>query len=305
MLSPHANFKPWAPLHLKLLSSYVSHHSCSPAASCSPPSKPHHDSPRSTLPPPKHHLSARPPAEVCMSFSTNARPCTPTASQFQEREISIPPSSTPSSENPKHGPLYPHDPAHLTPNSPQIAAFDTQDLTALSDKLPLLERGTAGPGPSSPSTNSSDGSLEKFFRPLVLQNNILIDPAILSNDRPRQASRLVHNCTPPILALEPMHLAPVVWVKAPTAVKLKSLERGVEGLEEQTMKQSQIAFMLSTEEGSFTGLHSHFLSLQLDERLQFLSWLFEGAMASCTLKLNESVQSVVHSDYHEEIEQTQ
>ncbi|EQL28257.1 uncharacterized protein BDCG_17553 [Blastomyces dermatitidis ER-3] len=118
-------------------------------------------------------------------------------------------------------------------------------------------------------------------------------------------SRLVHNCTPPILALEPMHLAPVVWVKAPTAVKLKSLERGVEGLEEQTMKQSQIAFMLSTEEGSFTGLHSHFLSLQLDERLQFLSWLFEGAMASCTLKLNESVQSVVHSDYHEEIEQTQ
>ncbi|OJD23060.1 hypothetical protein ACJ73_05595 [Blastomyces percursus] len=32
---------------------------------------------------------------------------------------------------------------------------------------------------------------------------------------------------------------------------------------------------------SMGGLCSHFLSLPLDERLQFLSWLFEGALASC------------------------
>ncbi|KGQ01886.1 hypothetical protein PAAG_11276 [Paracoccidioides lutzii Pb01] len=33
--------------------------------------------------------------------------------------------------------------------------------------------------------------------------------------------------------------------------------------------------------GSSTVLCSQFLSLRLDERLQFLSWLFEGALASC------------------------
>ncbi|KMU81582.1 hypothetical protein CIHG_05381 [Coccidioides immitis H538.4] len=85
----------------------------------------------------------------------------------------------------------------------------------------------------------------------------------------------------------------------------ESLKQGVEGSEEQNVKQPQIASVLPAREDSFTTLCSHFLSLQLDERLQFLSWLFEGALTSCTHECNESVQSAVHMDSHQAAKQTQ
>lgn len=184
----HANFKRWAPPYPKLLSSHRSLPSHSSVSRCSPPSKPCHDSPRSTLPAPKHHLPARPPAEVCVPSSTNTEQCTPSASQTRAREISIPPPRMPSSESPEHGPSFPHDPAHLTPSSPQIAVCNTQDPAAPPDEPPPLEGGVTGPSPSSPdaTTTSSNGSLEEFLTLPVLQNDndIPIDPAILADDRP-------------------------------------------------------------------------------------------------------------------------
>lgn len=79
----------------------------------------------------------------------------------------------------------------------------------------------------------------------------------------------------------------------------ESLKQGVEGSEEQSVKRPRIGSVLPAREDSFTTLHSHFLSLQLNERLQFLFWLFEGALASCTHECNESVQSAVHTDSRE------
>jgi hypothetical protein len=38
---------------------------------------------------------------------------------------------------------------------------------------------------------------------------------------------------------------------------------------------------MPSSEDSFTALRSHFLSLCLNDRLQFLSWLFEGALPRC------------------------
>jgi hypothetical protein len=38
---------------------------------------------------------------------------------------------------------------------------------------------------------------------------------------------------------------------------------------------------LPPREDPFTALQSHFMSLPLDDRLQFLSWLFEGALSRC------------------------
>ncbi|KAL2366234.1 hypothetical protein RJZ56_000882 [Blastomyces dermatitidis] len=57
-------------------------------------------------------------------------------------------------------------------------------------------------------------------------------------------------------------------------------KRGPQQPEEPAAKRLHVA-SVSSMEGSSTALRSHFLSLQLDERLQFLSWLFEGALASC------------------------
>ncbi|KMU75878.1 hypothetical protein CISG_10413 [Coccidioides immitis RMSCC 3703] len=84
----------------------------------------------------------------------------------------------------------------------------------------------------------------------------------------------------------------------------KSLKRGAEGLDEQTPKRPCVASASSAGEGSFAALRSHFLSLPLDERLQFLSWLFEGALASCTPESNESARSAVRKDSRQETEQT-
>ncbi|EDN02512.1 predicted protein [Histoplasma mississippiense (nom. inval.)] len=57
-------------------------------------------------------------------------------------------------------------------------------------------------------------------------------------------------------------------------------KRGPQQPEEPAAKRLHVA-SVSSMEGPSTALRSHFLSLQLDERLQFLSWLFEGALASC------------------------
>ncbi|EFW16402.1 hypothetical protein D8B26_005740 [Coccidioides posadasii str. Silveira] len=348
----YANFKPWAPPHPKSLNSHAL------VASCSLPSKSCHDSPRNTprntLPPPKHHLPARPPAEVCMSFSTNTKPYTPSASQSQARG-SIPPPSMPSSESPERGPSYPHDPLQVIPNSPRIVACNTRDPTTPPDELPPLEEGATGPGPSSPSTTSSDGSLEGFPSLPVLQNDnhIPIDPAILANGRPWEASELLPSfwqgnspaipeahCPypePPLSRfcrapdyhqgcmeefdgwnenapkdkhphiqacpqLHPSHLSTETDAPCSSGVgegssskQSRSFKRGAEGLEEQTTKQPTLPTH------SFITVRSHFLSLQLDERLQFLSWLFEGALASCTTEFNEGAKSAACLDDHGEI----
>ncbi|KMU77099.1 hypothetical protein CISG_06137 [Coccidioides immitis RMSCC 3703] len=198
-----------------------------------------------------------------MSFSTNIKPYIPSASQSQAQEL-IPPSSMPHSESPEHGLLYPHDPLQVTPNSPQIVACNTQHPTS-PDEPPLLEEGATGPSLFSPSTVSLDSSLEEFPQLPVLQNNdnILIDPAILTNERP--------------------------WE--------------IKELEEQITKQSQISSTLPTH--SFITVCSHFLSLQLNKHLQFLSWLFEDALASCTPEFNKGVQSAACLDYQGEIGPTQ
>lgn len=116
------NFKPWAPPHTKPFSPHESLNSRSSRTSNLPRPKPRHDSFPSTLPFPKHHLPAPPPAEVCVHISTNTPPRTPLSSQFQPQEISVPPLSTPYSENPKQGTTSPHDPAPRTSNSDPISS---------------------------------------------------------------------------------------------------------------------------------------------------------------------------------------
>ncbi|EFW15746.1 conserved hypothetical protein [Coccidioides posadasii str. Silveira] len=83
-----------------------------------------------------------------------------------------------------------------------------------------------------------------------------------------------------------------------------NLKRGAEGLEEQTAKRPRVASASSAGEGSFTTLRPHFLSLRLDERPQFLSWLFEGALASCTPDSDEGAPSAIRKDSRAETEET-
>ncbi|KAM5464663.1 hypothetical protein MferCBS49748_005390 [Microsporum ferrugineum] len=128
-------------------------------------------------------------------------------------------------------------------------------------------------------------------------------PVILENEN-AQKDRHPHIQACP--QLHPSHLSTETDTPCSSGVgegssskQSESLKRGAEGLEEQTTKRPRIASTLPTH--SFITVRSHFLSLQLDERLQFLSWLFEGALASCTPEFNEDVQSAACLDYHGEI----
>ena len=82
-------------------------------------------------------------------------------------------------------------------------------------------------------------------------------------------------------------------------------------LKGRTPKRTRVPPTLPTRENSFTDLCSHFISLTLDECLQFLFWLFEGALPRCmpdtssTICKDGTAQSTCHPTPLHEIEQNQ
>ena len=65
------------------------------------------------------------------------------------------------------------------------------------------------------------------------------------------------------------------------AAKPGSRKRKIQQSNSQDPKQLRARSTLSLQEDSFTALQSPFMSLPLDDRLQFLSWLFRGALSCC------------------------
>ncbi|BCR85333.1 SANT/Myb-like DNA-binding domain-containing protein [Aspergillus chevalieri] len=69
--------------------------------------------------------------------------------------------------------------------------------------------------------------------------------------------------------------------------------------------------MLPSREDSFTILHSQFMSAPLDDCLQFLSWLFEGALPRCISSFSPTAceerdaLAISHSSTPHETEQNQ
>ncbi|EEH42588.2 uncharacterized protein PADG_07408 [Paracoccidioides brasiliensis Pb18] len=219
-----------------------------------------------TLLPPKHGLPSKPPAEVCVPISGNTQPCAPLSSPSQPGEMSRPP---PSSENPRHGVASLCDLAHHIRNSHPTPACDVQDsISDTPTEPPPLGRGATGADSSSPNITSSDGSLEDFCRLPDLQNNIPIDPAILADDAPWDIGDL-H------LPIHPARCGTVVNVPCYYSTSDDFLsdeqstgrKRGRQQPEEPVAKRLRVAYA-SSMEGSSTALRSHFLSLQLDDRLQ-------------------------------------
>ena len=334
---PMNNFKPWARSYRKPFSSNKSPNPYTARTQKPPRPKPYHDSLPSTLPLPKHHLPARPPTEVCVHISANTQPCTPSISQSQPLEISVPEQNA-CPETPEHGITSPHDSAPHLPDPDPIPRCDIQDDTDISVEPPSFRGDSAENGLSSPSISSSDDSLEEFFRLPDAQDDIPINPAILANHWPwedgnlqqsvPQADILINSertCSypdpPPILHSQYNHfrdfseragglnsntqtsdhsrihdhqqLHPSQHNTDPNAsypnaarenhhvgVQSKSSKRKTQEADGRACKRLQVPSMLPSREDSFT-LHSHFVSAPLDDRLQFLSWLFKGALPHC------------------------
>ncbi|TPX23319.1 hypothetical protein DIZ76_012648 [Coccidioides immitis] len=227
--------------------------------------------------------------------------------------MSIPP---PSLENPQHGISSLCDLAHHTRNSHPTPAHDVQDnISDTLTKLSPLGRGTTGAGSSSPSITSSDGSLEDFFRLPDLQNNIPIDPAILANNAPWDISDLHQPVQQGDDLANPKatypYPVPCSYSTNNNFLSNEQSRRRKRGPQqpEPPAKQLHVASASSMKDSS-TALHSHFLLLQLNKHLQFLSWLFEGALASCMPDSappkwgDKSAWPVSHSAPHK-IEKTQ
>ncbi|KAL4863853.1 hypothetical protein BDV12DRAFT_201720 [Aspergillus spectabilis] len=341
--APHIHmngFKPWAPPLTKPFPPHKTPNACNPRPP-RPPSpfrrKPSHGSSPSTLPLPKHHLPARPPAEVCVLVSANTQPHTPSSSHIQRRETLRPDSESKTfSEEPDRGAASPRNLVpHIQAPDP-ITRCDPQDKTSISTEAPAFQGDYAEDGRSSPSISSSHESLEESFRPPDERDDIPIDPLILTNDGswkdidlhlsiPQDNSLINLETTcpypdPPATLHSPLnhyrdasernvgedngtqtsdrdrqkvHHSPHSTDPGssyPDSAQgdhhvdggSKSSKRKIQQSEGQARKRYRVRSTLPPREDSFTAVQSHFVSLPLNERLQFLSWLFEGALPRCT-----------------------
>ncbi|KAL4997895.1 hypothetical protein BDV10DRAFT_194731 [Aspergillus recurvatus] len=69
----------------------------------------------------------------------------------------------------------------------------------------------------------------------------------------------------------------------------KSPKRKRQQSDRQTHKRPRACSTSPSKDDSFTAIRSHFVSLPLNDRLQFLSWLFEGALQHCMSDISPTV----------------
>ncbi|KAL2801562.1 hypothetical protein BJX63DRAFT_198520 [Aspergillus granulosus] len=342
--------------------------SSSPRTQNPPCPKPCHDPVPSTLLSPKHPLPARPPAEVCLHVSATNRPCTPSNSQIQRREISVPefePSLFPGM--PERGAASPCDSVPYIPAPDPIRRCDPQGSTRTPTEPPAFRGDYAEHCLLSPSISSLDDSLEEFFRPPYAQDDIPIDPVILADLGPwedndpqlhaPQTNSLINLETicpypdPPAILHNPTshyrdpsegdggdyggtqasdydqlathnrqqaHSSPQGTDPEPSrpigmngshhvSGEPKSSKQKTQQSDGRVRKRPRVHSTKPPREDSFTALRSHFESLPPDDRLQFLSWLFEGALQRCisepslAARKEGEVQATGRSSYRHKI----
>ncbi|KAL3482931.1 hypothetical protein BJX62DRAFT_231334 [Aspergillus germanicus] len=257
-----------APLPAKPCPPHRTLNACSPQTLNIPNLEPCHVLLPSTLPPPKHHLPVRPPAEVCVHVSAKTQLESETFGRNLIR------------------PCYPQDETR-TPTEP-----------------PGFQEDDAARNVPSPSTSSSTDRLEDFFRiPDSPQDNIPIDPVILANLGPWETDGITN---PEITCLYP---EPPAILSSPAS--RFEVPGGRDGSDNGGIQESCYGCQRmhppspgTVPDQSFPDSHGkhqikrkarksdggickppRFTSLTLNDRLQFLSWLFEASEA---LKARES-----------------
>ncbi|KAL2871267.1 uncharacterized protein BJX67DRAFT_219589 [Aspergillus lucknowensis] len=338
---PVNRFKPWALPPRKPFPPHKTPNKCSPRSQKPPHRKPSYGFPSSTLTPPKHHLPARPPAEVCVHVSASTQPCTPSNCQIQTREVSLPDSEPNTfSEKPEYGAASPRDLGPHIPAPDPIPCCDPQDNAGIPTEPPAFRGDDAEDSLSPPSISSSDNdSLEEFFGLPDAQDDIPIDPVILANGSwenidpqlpvPQAASLISAETTcqypdpPAILHSPPNHYgdpserdggedggaqtsdhlpthdrqrvhtsSPGTGPSCPNGAQVNDHVRGQpesakrktpqsDGRGRKGSKRHRVRSPSPPREDAFTTLRSHFMSLGVDDRLRFLSWLFENALPRC------------------------
>lgn len=336
------NFKTWTPPFRTRSSSKRSR--LHPPSNESPAIKFRQSPLPQASPLPKHQLPARPPAEVCIHASAVAPSGTSRALQSPSRESfrlhsATTPARTPApSSDPQHAERLEQSPRNepCPSSAPDLATprrvHDAIDAPFFpEDALRYI---------SSPSVSSSDESWQEFPQAADEQNDIPIDPVILTNNGPWETEdecQHIHAdgdavnsetiCQypdpPPLLrdtcaenrnsnaypeaqegnsrSDSPLHNQSHAQVsidnrpEAHIRASSNAPEVPISGQQSKTRKrklqqphgQPQLCKRVrgssatASKENSFSSLRSHFTSVSVDERLQFFSWLFEGALPRC------------------------
>ncbi|KAL2793209.1 hypothetical protein BJX66DRAFT_351982 [Aspergillus keveii] len=147
-----------------------------------------------------------------------------------------------------------------------------QDETRTTTKPPRFREDNTARNILSPSASSSTDSLEGFLRILdSLQDNFPIDLVILANLGPWETDGIT------ILETTCLYPEPLAILSSPASRCEVPGER--DGSDNSDIQGSLRSTLVPRD--SFAALRSQFTSLPLDDRLQFLSWLFEGALSHC------------------------
>ncbi|KAL6229070.1 hypothetical protein BDW75DRAFT_235477 [Aspergillus navahoensis] len=230
-----------------------------------------------------HHLPARPPAEVCMLVSADTQLYTP--SMRPDSESKTFPEKLDRGASPRDS--VPHNQA---PAPDPISRCDLQDNAGTSTELPAFRGDYAEDGLSSRSILSSDDSLEESFRPRDAHEDVPIDPLILSSDGSWRDINLQSSVPQDSSLVNLETTCPTDSASYPDRAHgnhlvnggSKSSKQKAHQSEGQARKRYQVHSAVPSREGSFTTLQSHFVSLPLNNQLQFLSWLYKGALTHCT-----------------------
>ncbi|KAF9883543.1 hypothetical protein FE257_003376 [Aspergillus nanangensis] len=318
-------------------------------------------------PVPKHQLPARPPAAVCVNANpveltdTSRDPQSPSqkSSGLASDTMLVTPSDTECTVRLEQPPKN-----RVIPSS----NLDLATSWDVAHNAPIEEpsfRGHIARYIPHPSVSGSDDSLQELVQPvyeLYEQNDVPIDPVILTSSGPWQMededrhihaedviisgtigsypdpppivydthSQFLHSSADPEMHEEislsdsPIHShkrsqhlidgndiedTPTTQSRQPRMGKIaepnesplgdsqkkssrddmnragphkRSLGKTDKPEKESCKRKRQRRNVTSSTETSHTSLRSHFLSLPTNERLEFLSWLFEGALPHCT-----------------------
>ncbi|KAH3574797.1 hypothetical protein KXV95_007223, partial [Aspergillus fumigatus] len=319
------------------------------------------------LPLPKHQLPARPPAEVCIHASavtpsgTSRDPQSPSRESFRLHSATTPARTPAISSDPQHAERLEQSLRNEPgPSSaPDLATSRrVHDAIDASIDAPFFPE-DALRYISSPSVSSSDESWQEFPQAADEQNDILIDPVILTNNGPWEtedecqhihadgdavnSETICQYPDPPLLLrdtraenrnsnaypeaqegnsrldslLHSQSHAQVSTDNKPEAhIRASSnpLEVPNSGQQSKTRKrklqkshgQPQLCKWVrgssatASKENSFSSLRSLFTSVSVDELLQFLSWLFEGALPRCMSESDLGVSTRIAQPTHYE-----
>lgn len=359
------NFKTWTPPFRIRSSSMRSR--LHPPSNKSPAIKFRQSPLPQALPLPKHQLPARPPAEVCIHASavtpsgTSRDPQSPSRESFRLHSATTPARTPAISSDPQHAERLEQSLRNEPgPSSaPDLATSRrVHDAIDASIDAPFFPE-DALRYISSPSVSSSDESWQEFPQAADEQNDILIDPVILTNNGPWEtedecqhihadgdavnSETICQYPDPPLLLrdtraenrnsnaypeaqegnsrldslLHSQSHAQVSTDNKPEAhIRASSnpLEVPNSGQQSKTRKrklqkshgQPQLCKWVrgssatASKENSFSSLRSHFTSVSVDERLRFLSWLFEGALPRCMSESDLGVSTRIAQPTHYE-----